>query len=1045
MTFDNRKLFTTSAIALSCALALAVPAAAKPGAAAASTAAKPKAVPAGVEANGTTRVIRPLAMDAAGYDLDADRLEAMTAKGLIRPLAGGFQLHNGRYATFAGDITGTGTRIRALEDRAGASGTRIRALAGELDSFGTRIRALWADPTVSTAVGNDFFGSLYGSTANLSAAGTRIRALDGDLAAFGTRIRALGTRIRALDGTLLPFYSAVGDYLGIHKEIMDLVANSKSTWGETVSAKSNGASFENAFSNKMLAKYGINRWDPTSIAGMNEVDLELFLIDWRDNLTLFSGVDAVDHWMGQVNWSPAITHQLTAGTGKKIQIGLIDFKVDGDAKINVLRQGGVSNEAGVHGSAVASLIVGAHDGRGVMGFAPRAELIAYNPFDATKTASWTDVTNGLKYLGETAYVINLSLGVPGYTFHPEWQKVLSNGDVKSKIQDGVFVIAAGNDGITQTQHVNMKDAFDSTFIVVGSVGPDNTISGFSNRPGNVCLTDGGDCKNTARWNTGSDKFTKSDYLKESGLLMNRFIVAPGEFILVDDGQKGVTRVSGTSFATPLVSGAIALIAERWPWMMDKPLDVAHVILSSARDLGEPGTDPVYGRGMLDVEAALAPKFDQVRFKQVSSTGTKEYSFTDLRNTTATQRALWETNKAYFSIFEKLTSTERDFVIPMSTKLAGQTVGTSREQMHAYLTDRLQSALGAPRTFAEGTRSFGFNRMSAPAAGFGELAAAVTATPRAFRPGLRGGTVPFDTGMMLGTTDGKLAMRFGSGVGGADVDGQAGFGLQSDYDVHNGGANPFLGLASGGGYAAADVALSDRVTVSAGFSAQNARRDLDGMATEERAAFGSLGSYRAQASVLSVRYRANDWLDATAGYTMLDEGSALLGTQSLDAADFAHGSVTDAATVGANVAPARGLTLSVSGTLGRTRATDMDRQSLGVGRGGLVSSSFQLALAKQGVFGGDNVRLTLAQPLHVENGDLASKQVQVVDRATGRQGVVVERFAMDSGDRRLVAEAMYGVAALDGKAQVDLFGRANVKGDVANQATVTAGARFRLAF
>ncbi|NKQ94787.1 hypothetical protein GUJ73_25195, partial len=132
------------------------------------------------------------------------------------------------------------------------------------------------------------------------------------------------------------------------------------------------------------------------------------------------------------------------------------------------------------------------------------------------------------------------------------------------------------------------------------------------------------------------------------------------------------------------------IAERWPWMMDKPLDVAHVVLSSARDLGAPGTDPIYGRGMLDVEAALAPKFDQVRFKQVSSTGTKEYSLTDLRATTATQRALWETNKAYFSIFEKLTSTERDFVIPMSTKLAGQTVGTTQEQMHAYLTDRLQS-------------------------------------------------------------------------------------------------------------------------------------------------------------------------------------------------------------------------------------------------------------------------------------------------------------------------------------------------------------------
>jgi hypothetical protein len=999
----------------------------------------------GISPVGGKRVIR-------AFSLDTGVFEAMSSgakgKGTIRPFGGPFSLHSGRYATFAGDIVGTSGRIRAMEeDGLAASSGRIRAMAGDIGAFSGRIRAMWGDPLISTPTVDGFWGNLYSQYGGLTAASGRIRAMDGDIAAFSGRIRAMSGRIRAMDGTLLSFQSNPTDYTGIHNEIANMVSTTKTSWGSLVAAQS-GSTYEAAFANKMLDKYGIKIGDPSSIAGMNEIDLELFLLDWRDNLMLYSGVDSVDHWMPQVNWSPAITHQLSAGTGKPIQIGLIDFTVGGDAKANVLKQGGYTNVTGDHGTAVASLIVGSHDGRGVMGFAPKAQVIAYNPFDSSGTASWQDVTNGLKSLGETAYVINMSLGVPGFTFHPEWRNVLGNGDVKSKIQDGVFVIAAGNDGVTQTQNVNMKDAFDSTFIVVGSVGPTGEISGFSNRPGTVCLTDNGDCKNTARWTTSDTRFEKSDYLKESGLLMNRFIVAPGEFILVDDGEKGVTRMSGTSFATPLVSGAIALIAERWPWMMDKPLDVANVILSSAKDLGAPGTDPVYGRGMLDVEAALAPKWGSVVFKQVNSNGTtRSYTFGELQKTTATQRATWEANGAYFSIFEKLTSTERDFVIPMSTKLVGRTVGTTQEQMHAYLSDRLQQALGFAGTApAAGAPTFGMNRISAPAGGFGDLSATVTVTPRTFRPGLRQGTSPFDTGMRFGTADGKVAMRFGTGLGGADVDGQAGFGLQSDYDVHNGGANPFLGLASGAGYVAADVALSERLTLSAGFSAQNERRDPSQLSVQERVAYGGLDEYRASANVMSLRYRANGWLNAVASYTVLNEGSALLGMQSLDSADLSYGSTTDAATFGANIAPGRGLTLSMSGTLGRTRESDMDRQSLGVAPGGLVSSAFQVAIAKDGLFDGqDRARITLAQPLHVESGSLASKQVRVVNRETGEQGVVVDSFDIGSGQRRLVAEAMYGRSVLDGQGEFRLFGRANVQGEAVNQSAVSAGASFRLTF
>ncbi|PAX07197.1 S8 family peptidase [Sphingomonas lenta] len=1085
MTETKHQLLATTAVALS--FAIAAPAAAqtaaapKPGAPVSSASGRTKGTirpfapvapdlttvdvtAAGKGDRGTIRPFTPVAPDA---DLSSEvRLVPMAGKGdrgVIRPFGGPFLLHDGRYTAFAGDIVGTSSRIRAFEDTLGVSSSRIRAFAGELNGLSSRIRAFWSDPAVSgtysyTPTSNTFWGTQYSQSSSLLASSSRIRAFDGNLEAYSSRIRAFADGLRSVDGTLKSFDSAPTNYTGIRNEIFTMVAATKGVWGSAVTAQT-GKTFEDGFSNRMLSKWGINLSDARSIAGLNEVDLELFLLDWRDNVMLFSGVDSVDHWMKAINWTPSMTHQAQSGLyGAKVKVGLLDFSVTGDPKANVIRSAGISQVAGAHGNAVASLIVGAHDGRGVMGLAPRAEIVAWNPFDATESASWTHIKAGLNTLGTDAHVINLSLGVPGWTFHPDWKPVLGDSAIKSKIQDGVFVIAAGNDGFTQTKNVDMTAAFDSTFLVVGSVDPNNVISNFSNRPGNVCLTDGFVCKNTARWTKSNPWFVeKSDYIKESGLLMNRFLVAPGELMLVDDGtgnysagvKSNVTRLSGTSFAAPLVSGTVALIAERWPWLLDKPLDVAHIILSSARDLGEPGTDPVYGRGMLDVEAAMSPlDWNKVTIKQSLNGGAlTDTTLATLRNTSSYTRSTWDYNRAYFYVFENTTSSWRDFYVPMSSKLVGMQVGSNRDQMNWYLRSRFQAALGSPTRFAgTGSDAFGAQRFSAPMAGFGDLAASVSVTPKAWRPGLRQSTSPFDTAVAFQSASGRVAMRFGSGVGGADVDGQRGFALQSDYDVLNGGANPFLGLASGAAYAAADVALGDRLTLTAGVSNQSARRDTDQMPFQDRVALGGLDAYQATASVLSARYRATGWLTATASYTMLDEGAGLLGTQSLDASDFAHGSTTDAATIGADVTPGHGLTFSVSGTLGRTREADLGRQNMGVADGGLVSSAFQVALSKNGLFdGSDRARVTLAQPLHVESGSVAVNQVKVVDRTTGRLGTEVETFELNSGTRRFVAEAMYGRSMLDGRGELSLFGRADLKSDAAAQPSMTVGGSMRLSF
>ena len=81
----------------------------------------------------------------------------------------------------------------------------------------------------------------------------------------------------------------------------------------------------------------------------------------------------------------------------------------------------------------------------------------------------------------------------------------------------------------------------------------------------------------------------------AGVARHAFIVAP------DDNRE--FSFAGTSFAAPRVSGALAILAQKCPELA--PEQLAFVLLMSARDLGAPGVDEVYGHGLIDLERAMA--------------------------------------------------------------------------------------------------------------------------------------------------------------------------------------------------------------------------------------------------------------------------------------------------------------------------------------------------------------------------------------------------------------------------------------------------------
>ena len=454
-------------------------------------------------------------------------------------------------------------------------------------------------------------------------------------------------------------------------------------WGPVVKRATGMTYYQ--YAGALLAKYGIDINNASSLAAATAEQRSAFFFNLYDGLMGYTGLDHTDWWMAAVHWSPDL--QRDQGNGY-MRVGLLDASIDKDnSDVRDLQfVGGYSAYVNDHGAAVASLIAAQENNNGVMGVSPNSAVRLYNPFDSTGTASWDDVTKGIDRLYSVkSTVTNASLGVPGWALSSEWGSILTA--LASKKHGFVLVKAAGNEDVTQTTDVSWPSGFPApaNLLIVGSSGPTNGISAFSNTPGDACILVEGVCQ-------------------EQNKLKYRFLVAPGELMLVEDNQGGVTRMTGTSFSAPLVTGAIALVQTRWPWLKGYADETVQIILRSATDLGDPGVDPVYGWGLLNIEAAQSPlSFDNlIVFKpfiysngQVINVdkGGPNWTAADLKAAINTPGQLdqWQKQGAFLVVFENIGTTYRDFLIPLSSSLIGKNQALNSDgslPFQSYLYERM---------------------------------------------------------------------------------------------------------------------------------------------------------------------------------------------------------------------------------------------------------------------------------------------------------------------------------------------------------------------
>ncbi len=986
----------------------------------------------------------PAAADGATSPAPALREEAGAfVGGGARPFSGDISPFSGDINPFAGDINPFSGDINPFRGD-------VNPFYGDISPFWGDVSPFWGDISPFSGDISPFSGDISAFGGDISPFTGDIHPFWGDINPFSGDIAAFSGDITAFSGDTVSFngdstnagvyWNAAGklwgDLNGAWGQNADATANglqsfvdfSSQVWGQAVQNQT-GQSFQQ-FAGDILFRHGIELSDPEEIAAVDAVTRSQFFLDWYDSLMGVSGTDVIDHWMPTINWTPAITQDQSQGHDSIV--GLLDVKIstNDDNLLYLVNKGGYDQSINNHGAAVASLIAGRHDGRGVMGIAPNSTVYAYNPFNNSGSAEWYDVQLGVWALAlGGANVINMSLGYPGYALHQNIINIFDDPQMQILRNDVVFVLAAGNEGVRQTADLNTNPwAKFENFLLVGSVDPTKTISFFSNTPGETCIRRWGSCAET-------DK------------LKYRFLVAPGELLLTSDNAGGTVRMSGTSFAAPLVTGAVSLLHDRWPWLQNHAKETADIILQSAQDLGAPGVDGTYGWGLLDVEAAQAPlNFNSLTFYQPTAGGFTPMSAAAFQSALLTpgQLDLWELEGASVFAIEEIGSTHRDFSIPLSTLLWGQqgTFNGNTERYQRHVFERMVDWAGVGAGFAS------FNETEAGVARIGEWNVSMLATPVNPLAPVRQQDRPFASSLLFRTKDGQMSFRVGEGAGAMALTTADGFDHYSDHEPETGGVNPFLGFASGGFYGSMSTRVAPGLSVGLGFTeAEDDHAYIDEFTGERLTDLPGLSEYRASAVNLDVVYAAAENVSLSLAYTRLNEETGVLGAQGLGAFSLDDGATTDAITFGADYRMKGGFQLSLSATAGATVDGPMQDRFLGVADGGIRSTAFQFAAQKSDFLTeSDRLRLTIAQPLHVEAGALQYQSVQVIDRTTGELGAVDAQWRLN-GERHVYTEAQYAFPVLEGAGELSFYGRVDV-GEVdidGSYDAVAGGGRFALRF
>ncbi len=225
---------------------------------------------------------------------------------------------------------------------------------------------------------------------------------------------------------------------------------------------------------------------------------------------------------------------------------------------------GIEDRQG-HGTHCAGIIGARHDQAGIIGVAPKVQLMIGKVLNNHGSGRISWIIEGMKWaVAEGADIISMSLGASTGT--PELEQACKDVIASNTI----LIVAAGNDGEgndTISYPGHYKDV-----ICVGSI----------------------------------NRKMKRSYFSSTG--PNLKIMAPGEDVLSCYPPDRYSRLSGTSMATPFVAGVAALILAKHRKLGGKtPCEnqkqMLEHLIKVAKDIEDPGWDKDTGWGIINPAAS----------------------------------------------------------------------------------------------------------------------------------------------------------------------------------------------------------------------------------------------------------------------------------------------------------------------------------------------------------------------------------------------------------------------------------------------------------
>lgn len=585
-----------------------------------------------------------------------------------------------------------------------------------------------------------------------------------------------------------------------------------------------------------------------------------------------------------------------------------------------------------HGTHVAGIIAAAANGVGNTGVAPGASLLAVKVLAGNGSGSYSSVASGISYSASRgAKVINMSLGgsSPSSVLLAPLQQAAATS---------VIVAAAGNSGNAYAPGYPAAYATQAgivgSMIIVGSVGPNNVISSFSQTPGNGgCVAVG----------------AKTTCYKDV------FLVAPGQSIYSTYMGGGYATMSGTSMATPYVSGVAARVLGAAPYLT--PQQVVSIMLQSAIDLGAAGTDAVYGRGLVNLAGALAPLGSQ----SIATGGSSTSSFTGTGNV----------GKSGLSGV-------------LSAGLRGSQVAKDAVFFDSYGRDYRTNLAAAAATGAFSLRGMVsqdglFRSVAALGHGFSVTGFVGDQAPNAVAAaGFAPQTDATLRDLVVKTQFGDSSVTFGHNasmvghVNALDLSASEAYdGLFLDASAMN---SPFVALTNGSTFLAGSVALGDGLTFTAGHAETDEGANAyfaDGVLTaDETEAYLSQDMTHqrsAENSMAAMTWRFASWGVAGVNLAYTSEENSLLGSQEQGALTLTADAATTSVGFGARANLGNDWVLSASWSRGQTEANPV-AGGLFTSFSDIESEAYGIAVAKRGVFGkSDTMGFAVSRPLHITGG------------------------------------------------------------------------------